>query len=376
MMEDPKMRTAACFLAFFAVAALSCATGAQEKEMIFASEIKQDDKVKLDWVWTMYLAEPNLYAVSHRDGDINIFDVSRKPDGPEFLAKIDLNSDLGCPARHLNAFIALSSRNIVYATGDWTHSKGNQDSIGLSWYQINPSNGESKKLGGIKYDAAMLHQSPKADMLYASCYYSNSVRMLELAADGTPSDAGEIKGEGLKWGLAISPDGKMACSMDSSKIGLMKIAADGKLSPPKAVEIPDKTSFEPRYSCLAFSPDGKHLYVSAGNNGQGALWIFEVDSSKAELEYKEKISEKDMFSMTCLEFSPCGRFGYFSTGPEQPGCKTGWLRRDPATGKLSFGGKADKANPAWQLAYHSKGKTLYLGSDWNGKSFKVFRTGH
>ncbi len=346
------------------------------KELCFVKEIKQDEKLKLDWVWTIYSAGQNLFAVSHRDGDVNIFDISKDPRNPLFLKAIDLNSDLGCPTRHLDAFPVLSSSNVLYLAGQWTHAKGNQDSIGLSWYELDPASGESKKLGHTKFDAAMLYPSPNASLIYAGCEFSSSIKTVKLAQDRTPSELGELRGDGIKWGLAVSPDGRMACSMDSSKIGILKIGADGALSLSGAAELPEIPSFDFKFTCLAFSPDGRHFYASAGNKGQGALWIFDADTQKAELKFKEKLAEKNFFSMTCLKFSPCGEFGYFSTGPEQPGCKFGWLKRNSNDGKLGFGGKADKANPAWSLAYSPSSKTAYLGNDWSGKSFKVFSTSH
>jgi len=83
----------------------------------FQQEFTNGDELKLDWVWSMNPTGPNLFVVSHRDGDINVFKRDVATGAIAFQKRIDVNEKLGHQGRHLDGYTVLTPQNFLYITG-------------------------------------------------------------------------------------------------------------------------------------------------------------------------------------------------------------------------------------------------------------------
>jgi hypothetical protein len=135
------MQKVCCLSAIAVVTSLRLLAGAAEPAGVkFVAEIKQDPaaNLKLDWTSVTYVKGEFLFVISHRDGRINTFKRDVKTGSVNYMGFHDLAGQLGKAGRHLDAYPVLTDRNILYVTGEWTHSHGNSDGLGLSWYQFIP----------------------------------------------------------------------------------------------------------------------------------------------------------------------------------------------------------------------------------------------
>jgi 6-phosphogluconolactonase (cycloisomerase 2 family) len=344
----------------------------------FKTEVKEEGELKLDWVWQPYLSGSLLFVSVHRSGTVNIFSRDTATGDIKFLKAVTVSADLGNPTRHLDPHVALSPKNILYVAGGWTHAGSDNDSIGLSWYQIDPKDGSAKKLGTIKCAAGVLHASVNPNVLYLSTYFAKEIHHIALDPnDGKPVIGEKVAGKGLGRELACSPDRKTWYSMTKDAIGCMTADKDGKLTYGASVEIPGVPE-NANSQCLFASPDGRHVYVALrydyGKPGgaKGYVGVFKRDDKTGALTFSERLELNALGGAAQVAFLSDGKLAYFCGCPESPAAGLGYLKRDPETGKLTLGGKTPGANPASFLAYARDTGTIYLGGFWSTKSFKVF----
>lgn len=344
----------------------------------FKTEVKEEGELKLDWVWQPYVAGSLLFVSVHRSGTVNVFSRDTATGDIKFLKAITVSADLGNPTRHLDPNLAFSAKNILYVAGGWTHAHGDADSIGLSWYQVDPKDGSSKRLGTVKCAAGAPHVSANPNLLYLSTYFAKEVHVIALdPSDGKPTVAEKIAGKGLGLQLACTSDRKSWYSMTNNAIGCMTADQDGKLAYTACADIPDVPA-NANSQCLFVSPDGKHVYVALrydyGKPGgaKGYVGVFKRDEKSGALTFSERLDLNQLGGATQVAFLADGKLAYFSGGPESPAAGLGYFKRDPDTGKLTYGGKTPGANPASFLAYAPDTGTIYQGGFWSTKSFKVF----
>jgi hypothetical protein len=375
-----------CLPALSLTVLCSCAWAA-DVGTTFKAEIKQTEAMRLDWVSRIVADGPSLLVVSHRDGDINCFRRDTKTGGVTFLNAIDLNKDLGNEKRHLDAYPALSKKGIIYASGAWTHARGNQHSIGLSWYQYDARDGSTKRLGHVKCDAGALHPSAHDGLLYLQAWFSKAVYEVRIdPKTGTPAIGKKLTGKGVGGAFVLSPDGKHFYSMSKSAVGWGTVAADGSLTHTGSASL---SVLDPkggiRSRTLAVSPDGRFAYINLNGyglkndkgryTGYNALGLFNRNAETGALTFVKTIKvDANMQKITHIEFRSDGTAGYYSSGPESSGDCMGWFTRDPKTGELTFGGVAanSKRCGPGHFAFARATGTIYMAGTWRTKSFRIY----
>jgi hypothetical protein len=351
--------------------------GEPEVSIRLVTEIKEDpaSDLKLDWVIHTYVAGENLLVTSHRDGRINVFRRDVKTGDVKFLGFHDLASQLKHPGRHLDAYPALTDKNILYATGEWTHSRGNVDSLGLSWYRFDPKDGSLKLLGNIPCDAGALLLAPDRKSLYLTAWHTGAIYPVSLDAEGQPAVGAKVAGKGLGRDAVLSTDGRFIYSLTDKDLGWVEIKNDGTLAYGGSCEL---APLEPpaggmRSVAMAVSPDGKHAYAWLWTYKYSATGLFNRDPKTGALTFAGKLDvDPGMQGVNHVEFAADGKTGFCSAGPETPGSCLGWFRRDPESGKLAFGGKAPKSPPPCHFAYCPDSGALYVAGYWSTKSFWVY----
>jgi sugar lactone lactonase YvrE len=352
--------------------------GATEPKIKFVAEIRQDPaaNLKLDWTIHTYVKDEFLFVVSHRDGRINTFKRDVKTGEVKFMAFHDVATQLGSPGRHLDAYPVLTDKNILYATGEWTHSSGNASSLGLSWYQFNREDGSLKLLGNIPCDTGSLMEAPDGKSLYLSAFWSEAIYQVHLDSDGKPSIGAKVSGKGLRSRAVLSPDRNFLYALSEKDAGWVEIKKDGTLayagsSPLTALEAPASL----RSKAIAISPDGKHVYVALWTYKYNGMGLFNRDLKTGALTFAGKLDvDRGMQGLNHIVFEADGRAGYCCAGPETPGSCVGWFKRDPESGNLTFGGKAPKSVPSCHFTFCPDSGAIYAAGYWSTKSFWTFNT--
>ena len=352
------------------------AQAAETAGIKFVAEIKEDPaaNLKLDWAIYTYVKGAYLFVTSHRDGRINTFKRDVKTGDVKFLNYYDLASQLNNGGRHLDTYPVLSDANIVYATGQWTHAQGNGESLGLSWFQFNPADGSLKLLGHIPCDAGALTESPDKKSLYLSAWWSNAIYQVNLDAQGKPSIGAKVGGKGLGGQAVCSADGRFLYSMTDQDAGWVEIKKDGTLTYGGSCALaPLNSPGGLRSQALALSPDGKHAYAALWAYNYSGTGLFNRDANSGALTFAQKLTvDPAMQGINHIVFLPDGRTGYYSAGPETPGSCLGWFKRDPASGTLTFGGRAPNSPPPCHFTYCPDSGALYAAGFWSTKSIWVF----
>ncbi len=360
--------------------------GVDGHEVKLVQEVMQTDEVRLDWVWQMKVAGPNLFVSVHRDSDIHWYRRDLSKGTLAHVATIDLDKDLG-RKKHSNPYTVLSPKNILYVSGDWTHAHSNKDSLGLSWYGLDPKTKTTKRLGHIPLDAGAIFPARHPNLLYLAAHFSKNIQSLRLDPEtGAPKVIGSVAGAGMGSRFCVSQDGGHFYSMDHSAIGWGTIGADGSLTYQDAVKLDVmKPLGRLRSSSLGLSPDGKHAYVSLAGygvknakgkySGYNATGLFLRDESTGQLTFSKLLTvDRNMHKITRFVFRKGGLIGYYSSGNESSGNCLGWFKRDPDTGDLSFGGVAPKSKGKGpgHFDYAPDSGTLYMAGTWSTKSFMIY----
>lgn len=337
----------------------------------FKTEIKEEGELKLDWTWQPYIAGNLFFMSVHRNGSIVSFRRDEQSGDIKFLSSVDVAKDLGNPGRHNDPNFVMSNKNIVYVAGGWTHAHGDHDSLGLSWYQVEPKDGTFKKLGNIPCAAGTPLASANPNLLYFTTYFAGEIHQIKLDPnDGKPIIAEKVKGKGLGNGLVGSPDGKFYYSSNGASIGVMTSASDGLLSYSGSVEVPDVANVS--RNCLFTAPDGKHIYLQITADKKSYVAIFNRDAKSGILSFAEKFEMGEFDGVAQVTFLSDGKIGYWCGGPETPASGFGYVKRDPVSGKLTCGGKAPGGTCTWRFAYAADTGTIYLAGYWSSKGFKIF----
>jgi len=342
------------------------------------AEVKEEGELKLDWALQPYIAGPLFFLSVHRSGVINVFNRDEKTGDVKFLSAIPVAKDLGREGTHLDMNLAFSAKNIIYASGSWTHAHGDGDSIGLNYYQVEPKDGTFKKLGTLPCSAGVLYASPDPNTLYLSAYFATQIHVIKLdPASGKPTVAEKLTGKGMGAGLVLSPDKKFCYTLGADgAVSWLACGADGKLAPIGSLALPEMTISGAGDFCLFGSPDGKHVYTAVFKRydrpENAYLASFKRDEKTGALTFIEKLPPMSTGGLTQVSFAPDGLTAYFCAEPEHPASGLGILKRDPETGKLSGQAMVPGANPASRFAYASDTGTLYLGGTWSIKSFRIF----
>lgn len=331
----------------------------------FVEEVQQDDRIKLDWVWQMNVTGLYLFVTSHRDGDVNVFRRDEKTGAVQFINRIDVNEPLGAPTRHMDPYAVLSPEQYLYVSGLWTHAHSDNDSTGLTWYKFNKKDGSGERLGHISCPAGRIYASDHPNLLYLGELFSGAVQEVWLQKDGSPKLGNQIKSKGFGLNVAFSPDGRQIYSFGSGAVGWANVGAGGALFLSGTVDI----SSPAKEGAVTVSPDGKFVYVTCK---KGPLCTFSRDEKTGALKLVEEIAENP-FSGTIGMLWADNAGGYFCAHPETPASGLGWFSRDPATGKLAFGGKAKRAIPACGFDYVPETGTIYHGGFWSSKKFQIFK---
>ncbi len=335
--------------------------------------VPESGDLRLDWGWQPLVADKFLFLSVHRSGTINIFD--RNPENGElaFLGAISLASDLGSPGKHIDPYMAFAD-GILYVSGQWTHARGDQDSIGLSWYRIE-NDGKAKKLGHIPSIAGVLHKSPTGKLLLLAGSFSDKIQEISIGPDGTASVVGEVSGKDSGKSLVFSPNGKFCYSMGDTDLSIFSCGKDGLLSRTSSLKLPDPPEGKKSDHCLCIPPDCRHIYVFIRYMDQKkakcAGWIFKLDQESGMPAFVERSDIPELAGIREAVFLPDGKAAYYC-GEAFNICGLGYLIRDTETGKLSFGAKASGSNPSFHFAYDKRSGTIYLGGHYAPKQFKIF----
>lgn len=340
------------------------------------TEIREQGDLKLDWAWQPVVAGKLFFLSVHRSGIVAVFSRDEQTGDVTFLKSIPVAADLGSAGRHLDPHLAFSAKNILYLAGEWTHASGDQHSIGLSWYQVDPKDGAATRLGNIPCSAGVLYPSPDPDTLYLSAGFAGQIHVIKLdPRDGKPAVAEKISGKGLGRALVATADRKFYYALNGDTVSWLAAAPDGKLTLAGALALPD-LAIQPNDFSLFLSPDARHVYVSLFKRydkpENAYVALLKRDAATGALTFGERLPHMGMGGIGPVVFAPDGRTAYFCADPERPASGLGCFQRDPETGKLSNLAKAKGANPASFLAYDPVSGTIYLGGFWSTKSFKVF----
>ncbi|MBI3831188.1 MAG: beta-propeller fold lactonase family protein [Planctomycetes bacterium] len=343
------------------------------------TEIKEEGDLKLDWAWQTYVTGPMFFLSVHHSGTINSFSRDEKTGDLKFLNSVNVATELQRTGTHVDLNYTVSNKNILYVGGAWTHAHGDEHSIGLRWYKVDPKNGSFTKLGELPCIAvAGMVPSSNPNLFYLCAQFAHCVIEVNLdPADGKPTLGNKIVGKGIGGGMVPSPDGMHFYSVSAEGIGWLNSDKDGKLAYASSVEIPDLPSSADSNN-LFVSPDGKHVYFCTrydygkpgGSKSFGA--IFKRDANTGALTFAEKMEISKLGGLARMAFTSDGRIGYFCGGPESPAAGLGYYKRDPETGRLTFGGKAAGGNPTWFFTYTPDTNTIYLSGFWSTKTFKIF----
>jgi len=344
----------------------------------YVTEITEDPatNLTLDWAIRMYATAGNLFVVSHRDGRINTFSRDTRSGAVRYLGFQDVASQLHRPGTHLDAYPVLSSKNILYATGEWTHAHGNEDSLGLSWYRFEPKDVSLTLLGNVPCDAGALRLSPDGQSLYLSAWWSGAIYQIDLDANGMPTMGAKIVGKGLGTAAECSADGRFLYSLTDNDLGWVEIKMDGTLAYGGSCDLaPLHSPGGLRSKTVAISPDGRHAYAWLWTYTYSATARFDRDAKTGALTFSGKLEvDPGMQGVNQVAFATDGRTAYYSAGPETPGSCIGWFTRDPETGTLTFGGKAPHSPPSCHFVFCHDSGTIYAAGYWSTKSFWIFST--
>lgn len=250
-------------------------------------------------------------------------------------------------------------------------------------------------------DYAKLAFSPDGYFLYVSAFNSNNVMVFQrAAANGVLSlvevFSGDVNGSAVldniafARGITVSPDGKNVYVTGGELRGpgsgavtvFSRHAITGRLTLLHAiVNGQGGVSGLARPRDVLVSPDGKHVYVAAGQDND--IVVFNR-ASDGQLTYVEKVNYFDTLANTnvlmdaeSLVFSPNGRFLYVGTNV---GSTVAVLRRNGDTGALTpVGYEGDKVNgltlgSVVSMAIASDGRHLYVASDQRIDGITVFNT--
>jgi sugar lactone lactonase YvrE len=353
---------------------------ASQPAVRFVTQVAEDAQanLKLDWVNHMEVAGNFLLETSHRDGRVNVFSRDPKTGEIKFLNFVDLAADLKKAGTHLDAYPVLAKQNIMYITGAWTHANSNAHSLGLNWYRFDPKDGSTRRAGSIPCDAGSLIGSPDGKSFYLAAWFTKAIYPITVDAEtGAPRIGEKLVGKGLSGGLVYSSDRKQLYSCDGQSVAWVQVKADGSLEYGGSADL---AALEPpnglRSIGVGVSPDGHHVYVSLWTYKYSALGLFSRDSATGKLTFVEKLAiDPNMVGINTMVFTADGATGYYSSSPENSGSCLGWFTRDAKTGRLTFGGVADKSKIGPNhLAYDEASGTIYLAGNWNTKYFNIYKT--
>jgi hypothetical protein len=151
---------------------------------------------------------------------------------------------------------------------------------------------------------------------------------------------------------------------------MMTCAGDGLLTYGGSFDVPDASN--PSRNCLFASPDGKHVYLQVTVNNKSNIAIFNRDAKTGALTFSEKIEMGELDGVAQVTFLSDGKIGYFCGGPETPAAGFGYVKRDPANGKLTMGGKVPGGTCTWRFAYAPDTGTIYLPGFWSSHGFQLY----
>jgi len=346
--------------------------------VVFVKQIVEDGKadLRLDWVNTIRVHGDFVLATSHRDGRVNVFRRDVKTGDLKYLNFVDLAVQLGRPGTHLDAFPVLAGDNFLYVTGAWTHAHGNADGLGLRWYKFDPKDGPTRLLGAVPCDAGRLQTTPDGKGLILSAGFSSAFYPITLDGAGKPTVGAKVAGKGLGDVSVPSPDGKQLYSVSDGAIGRVDVGTDGSVAYGGSCDLSAlKPKPELRAQTVAVSPDGRHVYAALWTYKYNALGLFNRDAKTGALTFAEELKvDPNMVGINHIVFTADGKTGYYTSSPENSGACLGWFSRDPETGRLAFGGVAEKSKVGPNdFGLAADGGTIYMAGNWNTRFFNIYR---
>ncbi|EDY83457.1 Fibronectin type III domain protein [Verrucomicrobiia bacterium DG1235] len=229
--------------------------------------------------------------------------------------------------------------------------------------------------------ARSLAMSPDGEYVYAVSMFANSLATFDRSAasgaltfvDAVYDSDGGVDGLDGARSIVISPDGKnlYVAAYDDSKLSVFtRNSSTGAASFLGVYEEGDQGVEElTEPHALAFSPDGRHLYVALWSN---EIVVFSRDSSTGLLTYVSKLvylesePESKKESPRGLGFSPDGKFAYVVSNNNDA---LSVFSRDSASGELTLDGNVFNGSSGISnmdgphaISISSDGKFIYVAA--------------
>ena len=185
----------------------------------------------------------------------------------------------------------------------------NENDPSVSWYQMNPDNGDPRHLGYLYLgeQAESVHDMvlhPGGEFLYVSDPDGGQIHRLEVATDeGTVEYAESIDVQSAPRGLAVGPNGDALfyASPESSTpahVRAYELDGDGSLNFTVSAQLPEDPEG------VALDPAGEYLYVALGAAEQIA--VVDVAGGEGDVE----LVDTDNFAAEDVKVDPNGEFLY------------------------------------------------------------------
>jgi len=249
-------------------------------------------------------------------------------------------------------------------------------------YSRDPETGKLSFVADLTFLSSGLNvaQLSPGRFLYLARGYSNSILVMDRAADGTVTlvqtvtdDTDGVDGLENTSGICVSADGKnvYATGRDDDAVAVFsRNATDGTLTFVEAHfdTDPGVDGLDGALS-IAISPNGDFVYV--GSEQDNAIAIFQRNETTGALTYSGMISDSDagvsgLGYPRVMVVTPLTEFLYVS------GDGVTVLQRDLATGALTFVENTNLAF-AYAMAAQPKANRLYVASS-TGDSVTIFET--
>lgn len=255
----------------------------------------------------------------------------------------------------------------------------------LCWYAVDPRTGELTEKGKLPLrEAGFAILSPLGKHLYL---ISKRITWFCFGADGTPAVAGSLVGTG-GGNSVMSPDGRhlyvgerhSASGVNGRIVVYDRNRRTGRLARAGLLDLTGNTVSKPDSEpFLGISPDGRHVYVSLWRWDDGFLYVLRRNAANGVLRVGSAgRPHPRMKGSRGLAFRPDGKVGYYVAGREGAGACTGWFRREPATGALTFAGKHRAGNGRHHCLTLDSARGHLFSVTWShqnkGNSISAFKT--
>lgn len=335
-----------------------------EPKLSVLQEITKDEKLpELEVVGDFLLKDDLMLVNSIFSSKIVVFQRAKEDGKLQVLGTIDAHEPLWKQSptirgQHTFMHMVFGGDNTLYLTGSTFHSTENGRSMGMVWFKVDFKTGKAELLGAQKCPVGNLVMSNDNQALYLLTQFPPGISWYRIDETGTPVHAGNVTGKGLgSTGVmegktregttsgSLSPDGKFLYNFNDKEraVGWCKTGSDGGLTYSDALEVAGLKNLATVASMIwRISPDGKHAYLYVDGPTTDAkpshfigLALFDRNPGSGALAFVEMLKSSEM---TDLCFEPNGTFGYYLLDSDRPQLRrVGWFRREPATGKLTFG---------------------------------------